>query len=154
MDKTDLKILNALQTDARISLKSLADQCFISSPAISARITRLKKNGIIHDYQANLNYEKLNYHIKAYIQLQLDPAKKERFYPFVTTVPNILECDCVTGDYSQILKVVFESTQSLDEFVNRLQKFGKTSTQIVFSTSVTNRGLKLPDDQDIKSDND
>ncbi|AGL64820.2 MULTISPECIES: Lrp/AsnC family transcriptional regulator [Lactiplantibacillus] len=149
MDKTDLKILNALQADARISLKALADQCFISSPAISARITRLKKSGIIRDYQANLNFEKLNYHIKAYIQLQLEPTQKERFYPFVAGIPNILECDCVTGEYSQILKVIFESTQALDEFVNQLQTFGKTSTQIVFSTSVPNRGLTLPDDHDM-----
>lgn len=79
MDKTDLKILNALQADARISLKALADQCFISSPAISARITRLKKSGIIRDYQANLNFEKLNYHIKAYIQLQLEPTQRSAF---------------------------------------------------------------------------
>jgi len=149
MDKTDLKILNALQADARLSLKSLADQCFISSPAISARIARLKSSGIIRDYQANLNYQKLNYRIKAYIQLQLEPTQKERFYPFVEGVPNILECDCVTGEYSQILKVIFESTQELDDFVNQLQTFGKTSTQIVFSTSVPNRGFKLPDDHDI-----
>ncbi|AYE58358.1 Lrp/AsnC family transcriptional regulator [Lactiplantibacillus plantarum] len=149
MDKTDLKILNALQADARISLKALADQCFISSPAISARITRLKKSGIIRDYQADLNFEKLNYHIKAYIQLQLEPTQKERFYPFVAGIPNILECDCVTGEYSQILKVIFESTRALDEFVNQLQTFGKTSTQIVFSTSVPNRGLTLPDDHDM-----
>jgi len=148
MDKTDLKILNALQTDARISLKALADQCFISSPAISARISRLKSSGIIRDYQANLNYQKLNYRIKAYIQLQLEPTQKERFYPFVASIPNILECDCVTGEYSQILKVIFESTQELDDFVNQLQTFGKTSTQIVFSTSVPNRGFKLPDDHD------
>jgi len=151
MDKTDLKILNALQTDARISLKALADQCFISSPAISARITRLKAAGIIRDYQANLNYEKLNYHIKAYIQLQLEPTQKERFYPYVASIPNVLECDCVTGEYSQIMKVAFESTQALDEFVNKIQTFGKTSTQIVFSTSVASRGMVLPDDHDISN---
>jgi Lrp/AsnC family leucine-responsive transcriptional regulator len=58
----------------------------------------------------------------------------------------------VTGEYSQILKVIFESTQALDEFVNQLQTFGKTSTQIVFSTSVANRGLRLPEDQDVDSD--
>ena len=87
--------------------------------------------------------------ILQYIQLQLEPTQKERFYPFVASVPNILECDCVTGEYSQILKVIFESTQALDEFVNQLQTFGKTSTQIVFSTSVPNRGLMLPDDHEM-----
>ncbi|KRO08769.1 transcriptional regulator [Paucilactobacillus hokkaidonensis] len=148
MDQIDRKILNALQKNARISLKTLSEQCFISSPAIAARINRLEKQGIIADYQTTVNYEKLSYHVKAFIRLQLDPTQKKEFYPYVSSIPNVLECNCVTGDYSELLEVVFESTAALDSFVNGLQTYGKTSTQIVFTTSVARRGLDFEDAED------
>ena len=50
------------------------------------------------------------------------------------------------------MEVVFPSTTNLDDFINTIQqRFGKTSTQIVFSTSVNHRGVKLAAPQD---DND
>ena len=53
------------------------------------------------------------------------------------------ECNCVTGTYSMLLKVVFPSTLELDLFIGKLQKFGRTSTQIVFSTPVAPRGIDV-----------
>lgn len=147
MDQIDRKILNALQKNARVSLKTLSEECFISSPAIAARINRLEKQGVIANYQTTVNYEKLSYHVKAFIRLQLEPTQKREFYPYVSSIPNVLECNCVTGDYSELLEVVFETTAALDNFVNGLQKYGKTSTQIVFTTSVERRGLDFEDEQ-------
>lgn len=143
MDQIDRRIISILQKDARTSLKTLSESCFISSPAIAARITRLEKSGVIANYQTTVDYQKLDYHVKAFIWVQLNPNQKKEFYPYVASIPNILECNCVTGDYSELLEVVFESTEALDSFVNDLQQFGKTSTQIVFSTSVERRGLDL-----------
>ncbi|WP_137601874.1 Lrp/AsnC family transcriptional regulator [Paucilactobacillus nenjiangensis] len=143
MDQIDRRIISILQKNARTSLKTLSESCFISSPAIAARITRLEKSGVIANYQTTVDYQKLDYHVKAFIWVQLNPNQKKEFYPYVASIPNILECNCVTGDYSELLEVVFESTEALDSFVNDLQQFGKTSTQIVFSTSVERRGLDL-----------
>ena len=55
----------------------------------------------------------------------------------------MLECNCVTGDFSMLIKVAFSDTMILDSFIGRLQKFGRTSTQIVFSTPVENRGVDV-----------
>jgi Lrp/AsnC family leucine-responsive transcriptional regulator len=112
----------------------------------------MEKQGIISDYQATVDYEKLSYHVKAFIRLQLEPTQKKVFYPYVQSVPNVLECNCVTGDYSELLEVVFPSTADLDNFVNDLQQYGKTSTQIVFTTSVQRRGLELAEEQEKKHD--
>ena len=88
--------------------------------------------------------EKLDYHVKAFIQLQLEPRQKKEFYPYVQSIPNVIECNCVTGDYSEVMEVVFPTTADLDNFINTIQsRFGKTSTQIVFSTSVDHRGVIL-----------
>ena len=52
---------------------------------------------------------------------------------------NVVECSCVTGDFSMLIEVVFKDTAALDKFIGELQHFGKTKTQIVFSTSVEHR---------------
>jgi len=143
MDAIDVKILTLLQENARYPLKYLAEKVYLSSPAVSARIERLEKQGIISGYHVSLNPIVLGYHITAFINLTLEPKQKPDFYPFIESCPNVLECNCVTGAYSMMIKVCFPSTQELDGFIGQLQTFGRTETQIVFSTAVQPRGLKL-----------
>ncbi|MCR5148480.1 MAG: Lrp/AsnC family transcriptional regulator [Eubacterium sp.] len=143
MDKIDKKILDLLQENARYPLKYLASQVFLSSPAVSARIERLEKQGIISGYHADIEPITLGFHITAFINLALDPKQKPEFYPFIASCPNVLECDCVTGIYSMLIKVCFTSTLELDTFIGHLQEFGKTETQIVFSTPVKHRGINI-----------
>jgi Lrp/AsnC family leucine-responsive transcriptional regulator len=144
MDQIDKKILNMLQANARVSLKEMSAACYISSPAIAARISKMEDTGIITGYHTSIDREKLDYHVKAFIMVQLEPSQKSEFYPYVQSIPNVIECNCVTGEYSEVMEVVFPSTGALDDFINEIQRrFGKTSTQIVFSTSVEHRGVKL-----------
>ena len=81
----------------------------------------------------------LGYKIKAFVNLDLEPVQKEEFYPFIESVENVIECNCATGEYSMLIEVEFLNTEELDDFINTLQKFGKTNTQIVFSTPVEHR---------------
>lgn len=143
MDDIDRKILRLLQKNARISLKAIAEKTYLSSPAVSARIERLEREGIISGYHALVDPVKLGYHILAFINLDVLPEDKPKFYAYAEGVPNILECSYVTGEFSMLMKVAFQSTMDLDIFIGRLQKFGKTSTQIVFSTHVGPRGVDV-----------
>jgi Lrp/AsnC family leucine-responsive transcriptional regulator len=143
LDSVDKKILTIVQANGKIQLKTLAEQVFLSSPATSARLERLTRDGYLIGYQAQVDRETLGLHIMAFINLEVDPAEKPVFYPFIQSCPCVVECNCVTGAYSMLIKVVFRSTVELDGFINELQKFGKTSTQIVFSTPVEPRGIDL-----------
>ena len=145
MDHIDREILQILQHNARTSLKTIAEKTFLSSPAVSARIEKLEKDNVITGYQAQVNPMKLGYHIIAFINLNVMPEDKQKFYKYAETIPNILECSSVTGEYSVMMKVAFESTMQLDQFLGQLQKFGKTSTQIVFATHVGPRGVEVQD---------
>ena len=136
MDQIDKKILNMLQANARVSLKEMSAACYISSPAIAARISKMEDTGIITGYHTSVDREKLDYHVKAFIMVQLEPSQKSEFYPYVQSIPNVIECNCVTGEYSEVMEVVFPSTGALDDFINQIQRrFGKTINQIVFTTS-------------------
>ena len=57
LDRIDRKILNILQKDARISIKDIANQVFLSSPAVLVRLKRLEEDGYIEGYHAQLNLE-------------------------------------------------------------------------------------------------
>lgn len=143
MDDIDRKILSLLQENARVSLKTMAEQTFLSSPAVAARIEKLEREGIITGYHAQIEPMKLGYHIIAFINLNVLPEDKPKFYSYAESVPNVLECSCVTGEHSMLLKVAFSSMMDLDIFIGQLQKYGKTSTQIVFSTHVGPRGVDV-----------
>lgn len=143
LDMIDEKIVELLQENARIAIKEIAAQVFLSSPAVTARIERLESKGIIKGYHATVDSVNLGYKIKAFVNLDLEPVQKEEFYPFIERVENVIECNCVTGEYSMLIEVEFLNTEELDDFINTLQKFGKTSTQIVFSTPVEHRGLPV-----------
>ena len=145
MDEIDLKLLRLLQKNARTPIKALAGEVRLSSPAVSARIERLEKQGVIRAYTLDLDPLQLGHHILAYIHLDMQPTQKEEFYQFIAACSNVLECNCVTGDYSMLMEVVFHTTSELDQFIGQLQHFGRTKTQIVFSTSVEHRGIPLGD---------
>lgn len=143
MDNVDRKIVKLLQDNARMPLKAIAEDVFMSSPAVAARIERLQEAGILIGFHALVDETRLGYPVKAFISLEMEPLQKPEFYPFIKAIPNVLECNCVTGQYSMLIKVCYKDTNELDEFINELQRFGKTSTQIVFSTSVNPRGISM-----------
>lgn len=143
MDAIDKKIVTILQNDARTPLKQIAEEVYLSSPAVSVRIDHLEKEGILKGYQAQTDVMKMGYPIKAFVSLEISPHQKPIVYPILEKNPNVLECDCVTGNYSVLIKVAFPSTMELDAFIGEVQRFGKTSTQIVFSTIVENRGVLM-----------
>lgn len=141
LDHVDRAILNILQTNGRETIKEIANQVFLSPPAVASRIERLEKNGIIIGYSAQINPLALGYHIKAFINIMVEPTDKKKFYPYIEACRNVIECNCVTGEYAMILEVMFKSTVELDVFIGELQKFGRTKTLIVFSTQVEHRGI-------------
>lgn len=152
LDHVDCEILNLLGKNGRMSVKDLANEVYLSSPAASARVERLEKEGYITGYHATLNAELLGFHIRAFINLEVEPNQKAEFYPYIRSCPNVIECNCVTGDYSMLLEVLFHSTTDLDTFIGELQKYGQTKTLIVFSTSVNHREVTIQNITKEKSD--
>ena len=155
VEPTNISVLSATNIDVKIHhlmmlLSTIPDleilaldscECFDSNKNHLRK--RLEKEQIIEGYEVKVNQLKLGYHITAFINLEVAPVQKPDFYPFIKSCHNVVECNCVTGNYSMLLKVVFPSTMELDTFIGQLQKFGRTSTQIVFSTPVEPRGIDV-----------
>lgn len=134
MDKLDYEILKRLNSNARMSLKQIAADVGITSPAVKTRIEKLEKDGVIRGYSLNLDPRAIGFMVTAFINVAVESEYREEFYAFVQNCQNVIECHGITGNYFALLKVLFKSTMELDNFLNRIQKYGETSTNIVLST--------------------
>ena len=134
MDQIDQKLLELLRENARMPLKKLAEQVFLSPPAVAARMERLEQRGIIQGYRAVVSPKALGREIQAFIHLVLPPAQQKEFSAFAAGIPQILACYHVTGPHSMLLQVSCADMEQLDGLVAKLQRFGTTQTQVVLST--------------------
>lgn len=142
-DETDRQIISLLMKNARMPVKEIAKELYLTSPTVSTRIKKLKESGIITGFHTSVDLSSFGYNIKAFVNLEVDPKDKQEFYDFIEKIPNVIECNCVTGDYSMIIEVAFKRTEELDHLINVLQKYGHTKTLIVFSTSVEHRDVPV-----------
>ncbi len=143
LDKIDAELIRILQNNARISIKEIAKQIFLSSPASSARIARLEKAGYIKGYTIREDERLLGYPIKAFISVEADRKGRDEIYEAIRDCPNVVECNFVSGDFCMVLTVFFEDTGRLDDLIGEIQKLGgNTKTQIVFATPIERRGVQ------------
>ena len=141
IDETDLKILRLLQNDARMPVKTIAQKIFTSAPTVSARIESLTQKGIIKGYYTEIDVSAIDNVIKSYIDIEVSPERKEELYEFLRSSPQVVEANRVTGEYSLLIKVIVKNTVEMDKFINALQRYGRTKTQIVFSSIIDRRGV-------------
>ena len=108
LDRTDLKILDILQTEGRISNSKLAELVNLSPTAVMARVQKLTKDEFILGYEAKLNPNKLNASFLVFVEVLLDkttPNVLEDFIDAVTQYPEIVECHMVSGGFDFLIKL-------------------------------------------------
>ena len=107
LDRIDLKILQELQNDGRISNLKLAESVALSPTAVLARVQRLTRDGYILGYEARLNPHKLGRGMLVFVEVLLDrttPNVFEAFKAAVQVRSEIMECHMVAGGFDYLLK--------------------------------------------------
>jgi Lrp/AsnC family leucine-responsive transcriptional regulator len=123
IDDLDLKILDLLCQDGRLSHVAIGKKIDLTGPAVYARIQRLEREGIIEGYSARLNAEKIGQGLAAFIRIVVQESVEntQRFEAFVLKEPQVLECHDVSGEDSYILKVRTSSPQTLRTLLAQLR---------------------------------
>ena len=139
IDDTDLQILSLLQKNARISIKHIAEQTFLSPTAISARIEKLEKGGYIEGYYAHINAQAFGFNIKAFINLEVEPVQKKEFYPYIRSCRDGRICDADRGSFPNNSGIGSlhrrTSTFRKDKNANRVFDFRRTQ-RCLFRASI------------------
>lgn len=139
MDEIDIKVLQQLMVQGRITWSELASLLQLSAPATADRVRRLEEKGIIQSYAALVNPELIGCSITAFIAVTLDrPTHRQGFLDLVHQLPEIQECHHVTGDDDYLLKVRCANTRSLEALISNqikgLPGILRTRTTLALST--------------------
>lgn len=123
LDRIDLRILQALQNDGRLSNLKLAEAVALSPTATLSRTQRLQREGYILGYEARLNYLKLGRGMLVFVEVLLDrttPNVFEAFRAGVQVHEEILECHLVAGGFDYLLKTRCADMAAYREFASRV----------------------------------
>lgn len=140
MDRTDLKILEILQENCRVSLRDIARLVGLSSPSVVDRIRKLENKGILKGYRAIVDAKRVGKDITAFIGVSVShPQQIVDFEQEIAKVRDVLECHHVTGEHTFMLKVKTENTSNLENLISRIRSIPgvtRTLTSVVFSTPI------------------
>ncbi len=121
LDRTDIKILKALQSNAALSNLELAETVGLSPTPCARRVKRLEVDGIIERRVTLLNQAKLGLALTAHIGITMDRHTPERFEAFeieVAGYPEVMECCVVTGQSADyLIKAVVPDMSHYEQFL-------------------------------------
>lgn len=124
LDALDVRILNILQDNARITTLELAEQVGLSPTPCARRVKRLEDDGLIQRYVTLLDEKKAGLDLSVFISVRLraqTAETMEKFERSVRSIPEISECYLVSGVHDYLLHLRVADVDALREFLrNRL----------------------------------
>jgi Lrp/AsnC family transcriptional regulator, leucine-responsive regulatory protein len=142
LDDVSWRILCELQRNARLSFTELGRRVGLTPPAVAERVRRLEDAGIITGYRLELDVERLGLPLLAFIRLAVRGTTGSEVSQLVGRLPEVLECHHVTGEDCYVMKVAVPSMRHLEGLLERLLRFGNTTTSVVISSPVTRRVIE------------
>ena len=120
LDVFDLKILNLLQQDGRLSNVDLANRIGLSPSPCLRRVKRLEAEGVIEGYSAKINRSKIGLGVTVFVAVGLDRHREEeaeRFRRVVLKLPQVVSCHAISGEADFLLEIVIADLNDYSEFV-------------------------------------
>jgi Lrp/AsnC family leucine-responsive transcriptional regulator len=154
MDAIDLRILEHLQHDARISNVELARAVNLSPSPCLSRVRALEKAGYIGRYVTLLDAKRLGLTVSVLVQVtlekQIEPAL-ETFEKAVRERPEVMECYLMTGDADYLLRVLVPDVPAFErfilEFLSRVPGVGNIKSSFALKQVKYQTALPLPPHQ-------
>ncbi|ATJ83944.1 Lrp/AsnC family transcriptional regulator [Halomonas beimenensis] len=146
LDRYDLKILEILSREGRITKSKLAEAINLSVSPCWERVRRLEKAGIIEGYGARINPAVLRPRTPVWVQIELKAHNAEsfaRFEALVRDTPEVTECVAVGGGVDYLVKV--EAT-SIDAYQRLIDAWLMSDAGIErYFTYIVTKTVKRPD---------
>jgi Lrp/AsnC family leucine-responsive transcriptional regulator len=143
IDATNLRLLEELGPDARLSLAELGRRVGLSSPAVAERLQRLERDGVIAGYRTEVDPRALGYAFAAVLRMRPAPRQIPKVADVARATPEVVECHRVTGEDCFYMKLHVRTVEHLEEVIDRFTPYGQTTTSIIQSSPVPRRGVEL-----------
>jgi Lrp/AsnC family leucine-responsive transcriptional regulator len=141
LDELDRNIVQVLAEDSRISVKELAQRVGLSAPSASERVKRLSERGVIRAFTIEVDPGRIGYPLQAIVRIRPLPGKLHVVEKLIQELPQVSECDKVTGEDCFVARLHVGSMEQLDQILDRIVDKAETNTAIVKAQPVRRRML-------------
>jgi Lrp/AsnC family leucine-responsive transcriptional regulator len=146
LDPVNLRLLAELQADPRMSMSALGRRIGMSAPAVTERVQRLERAGVITGYRLEVSPAALGLPVTAFARIRPAPGQLPKVAELARRLGQVSECHRITGEDCFLVKVHAATVPELEEVLDKFLIHGQTITSIVVSTPVPPRPLPLPGD--------
>jgi Lrp/AsnC family leucine-responsive transcriptional regulator len=144
LDETNVALLAELRADPRISMSALGRRVGMSAPAVTERVQRMERAGVIRGYRLEIDPAALGLPVTAFTRVRPAPGQLPKVAELARRLSQVSECHRITGEDCFLVRVHAATVPELEELLDQFLLYGQTVTSIVVSTPVPQRGLPLP----------
>jgi len=137
LDGTDVKILRILLSDARFSSRQIAKKTGVSVGTVLSRMKKMEQTGIIKEYSAIVDHEKLGYELTVIIEMTISKGRLSEIAKEIAKVPNVCCVYNVTGLTDAMVIAKFKKREELSGFTKYLLSLPyveRTNTHVVLTS--------------------
>jgi len=137
VDKTDVRILEVLISDARLSYRQIGKRVGVSAATAMTRVRRLEQEGIIKRYSAIFDHERLGYELTVITEITVSKGKLLEMEKEIAKLPCVCAVYDITGLTDAMVIAKFKNRQDLSAFTKSLLLMPfveRTNTHVVLTT--------------------
>jgi DNA-binding Lrp family transcriptional regulator len=137
LDHTDVEILKAVVSDARLSGRQIAQKVGVSTATAISKTRAMEQKGIIKGYTATLDQEKLGYELTVITEITVSKGKLIEIEKEIAKVPNVCAVYDVTGLVDAMVVAKFKNRRDLSDFTKTTLSMPfveRTNTHVVLTT--------------------
>jgi Lrp/AsnC family leucine-responsive transcriptional regulator len=143
LDDVNRRLLARLQAYPRITMSALARAGGMSAPAVTERVQRMERAGVIRGYAVDVDPSALGFGVTAYTRIKPAAGRLDRIVELARSLPQVTECHRVTGEDCFLLKVHARRIEELEETLDKFLVHGQTVTSIVVTSPIPPRPLPV-----------
>jgi DNA-binding Lrp family transcriptional regulator len=152
LDKIDRKILDILQSNAKITNAQLSKEIGLSPAPTLERVKKLENSGIIKSYHAKLDTDKIGMGVSTFVYATLKGHNKsniEIFMEAINKIEEVIECHHVTGSGDFVLKVIAKDIASYQQLmlekVSDISVVDNLQSMVILSTFKDSKVMPIPE---------
>ncbi len=143
IDDINRRLLAELSDDPRIGMSALARRVKMSAPAVTERVQRLERAGVITGYRLDVNSAALGLPVTAFARVRPAAGQLSKVADLARSLAQVTECHRITGEDCFLIKIHAAGMEELETLLDQFLIYGQTVTSIVVSTPVQPRPLPV-----------
>ena len=143
LDETNRRLLRELHANPRITMSALGRIVGMSAPAVTERVQRMERDGVITGYHVEVDPAALGLPVSAFTRVRPAPRQLSKVAELAAALPHVSECHRITGEDCFLIRVHAATIQELEETLDQFLLYGQTVTSMVVSTPVPRRPLPV-----------